>query len=105
MTTIDFKTAVLTTIGHIPKGYVASYGQIASEAGFPGAARAVGTLLSKLPADTKIPWHRVVNAQGKIAFSHASPRHQAQYLRLLEEGVLSPGQHTIAPALFYWNKS
>ena len=51
----------------IPKGYVASYGQIAKIAGLPGYARFVGTTLGKLPRDTRLPWHRVVNASLAIA--------------------------------------
>ena len=54
-------------VASIPKGYVASYGQIAKVAGLPGYARFVGTTLGKLPRDTWLPWHRVVNASLAIA--------------------------------------
>ena len=51
----------------IPQGRVASYGDVANQAGLPGGARRVGAALRKLPADTRIPWHRVINAGGRIS--------------------------------------
>jgi methylated-DNA-protein-cysteine methyltransferase-like protein len=73
-------------VDSIPRGRVATYGQIAREAGLPGHARQVGYALRNLPADSRLPWHRVVNAQGAI-----SPRPGRGYpsqRRLLQaEGV------------------
>ena len=70
----------------IPKGYVASYGQIAKIAGLPGYARFVGTTLGKLPRDTRLPWHRVVNASLAIA-PRGGGRMLEQKRRLRDEGV------------------
>lgn len=67
----------------IPKGKVATYGQIASMAGFPAQSRMVGRVLSRLPEDTKIPWHRVINSQGKIS----NPNNIKQQQRLEAEGI------------------
>ena len=67
----------------IPAGKVASYGQIATLAGLPEQARLVGRILSQLPRDTTIPWHRVVNAAGRISNPNAS----YQIERLSEEGL------------------
>lgn len=59
----------------IPKGKVASYGQIARLAGMPNQARLVGRTLSRLPRDSKLPWHRVVNASLRISLTgHAHAR-------------------------------
>lgn len=73
-------------VASIPPGYVASYGQIAKIAGLPGYARFVGTTLSKLPRDTRLPWHRVVNASLAIA-PRGSGRMREQKRRLRAENV------------------
>ncbi len=60
------------TVQQIPQGKVACYGQIADLAGLPGKARLVGKALSKVPKsgwkEKIVPWHRVINSQGKISF-------------------------------------
>ena len=56
------------TIGDVPKGSVASYGQIAEVAGIPRGARQVGYALRHLPDEHNVPWHRIIQASGKIAF-------------------------------------
>ena len=75
-------------ISLIPHGKVASYGQVAALAGLPRRARLVGRVLSNLPATSKLPWHRVVNAQGRIAFPSRSPDYRRQRSRLREEGII-----------------
>jgi methylated-DNA-protein-cysteine methyltransferase-like protein len=54
-------------VRRIPRGRVASYGQVAFEAGLPGHARQVGYAMAALPDDADVPWHRVVNARGEIS--------------------------------------
>ena len=75
------------TICDIPAGSVASYGQIAEIAGFPRGARQVAYALRKLPDRHSVPWHRVISASGKIAFSIGSPAFDEQSKRLLQEDV------------------
>lgn len=75
------------TIRDIPVGKVASYGQIAEIAGVPRGARQVGYTLRNLPDGHDVPWHRVVQASGKIAFDKATPAFKEQSKRLLEEDV------------------
>jgi methylated-DNA-protein-cysteine methyltransferase-like protein len=65
-------------------GEVASYGEIAEEAGFPGAARAVGNVLASTEG---LPWWRVVRADGRLVATHAPE--QARLLR--REGVVITG--------------
>jgi methylated-DNA-protein-cysteine methyltransferase related protein len=75
-------------VSRIPKGRVATYGQIAALAGLPRQARLVGYSMHALPADSDVPWHRVVNAAGKISIRSDGLGHdqlQAQLLR--REGV------------------
>ncbi len=66
MKTSQMSRKVYAIVRRIPSGCVATYGQIASLAGHPGAARAVGTALAKLPShlESVVPWHRVVSTKG-----------------------------------------
>ncbi|HEY5686593.1 MAG TPA: MGMT family protein [Acidimicrobiia bacterium] len=81
----DFESRVIATIRDIPPGEVMSYGEVAMEAGFPGAARAVGTLLRR--TDETLPWWRVVGAGDRITSPH--PDRQARLLS--EEGWVQVG--------------
>jgi len=75
-------------IARIPKGYVATYGQVAELAGLPRAARLVGRALRMLPEGTRVPWHRVVNARGRISLRADGLGHEELQARLLaREGV------------------
>ncbi len=75
-------------LGQIPCGKVVSYGQLAELAGLPGYARFAGTTLRQLPNDSALPWHRVINASGRISFPEGSPKFMVQKQRLQAEGVL-----------------
>jgi methylated-DNA-protein-cysteine methyltransferase related protein len=87
-------------VARIPKGRVATYGQIARLAGLPGQARLVGYALHALPAGTRLPWQRVVNAQGGIS---TPPGHDARQRRLLErEGIRFDERDRIPLASFQW---
>ncbi len=74
-------------VAAIPPGKVATYGQVAQKAGLARAARRVGNALRGLPDKTRIPWHRVVNAQGRISLPEGSDSHVVQRDRLEQEGV------------------
>lgn len=76
------------TICEIPPGNVASYGQIAEIAGIPRGARQVGYTLRHLPANHNVPWHRVVQSSGRIAFEENSGQFDEQQNRLIMEGVM-----------------
>ena len=76
------------TICDIPCGCVASYGQVAEIAGVPRGARQVGCTLRHLPKGHAVPWHRVVQASGRIAFAKGSPQFEEQRSRLVFEGVI-----------------
>ncbi|MCG8413115.1 MAG: MGMT family protein [Pseudomonadales bacterium] len=75
-------------VHQIPRGKVASYGQVAKLAELPGYARYVGYVMKNLPAGTKLPWHRVVNSQGRISFPRNSSSYQRQKTLLEKEGVV-----------------
>lgn len=79
-------------VAAIPKGSVATYGQVANLAGMPRHARLVGRTLSELPEDTKLPWHRVINASLRISLRADSDGHNVQRRRLEAEGVEFVGE-------------
>jgi methylated-DNA-protein-cysteine methyltransferase-like protein len=80
--------AILDVVARIPRGRVTTYGSVAARAGLPGRARLVGRLLRELPQGSKLPWHRVVAAAGRVALPPSSPSRARQIARLQREGVL-----------------
>lgn len=86
-----FKSQVLHILNEIPKGECIAYGELAKLAGFPGYARQVGSLMKKLPKDTKLPWHRVINAQKRISFAENTDAYLRQKERLEQEGWVIVG--------------
>jgi methylated-DNA-protein-cysteine methyltransferase related protein len=87
MNLTDNKIAIYTALRSVPAGKVVTYGQLAKMAGLPGAARLAGTVLCQLPEGTDLPWHRVINAQGKISMIEGSSGYLEQIRRLQAEGV------------------
>jgi methylated-DNA-protein-cysteine methyltransferase-like protein len=95
---------IYAVVGRIPRGQVATYGQVAALAGLPGHARQVGYALHRTPDELEVPWQRVVNAKGEIAL-RADPvaaRHQRTLLR--EEGVRFRRDGTIDLRRFAWKE-
>jgi methylated-DNA-protein-cysteine methyltransferase-like protein len=82
-------------VAMIPKGRVATYGQVAALAGMPRHARLVGRTLRELPGGSRLPWHRVVNASLKISQRPGSGGHREQKKRLLTEGVEFVGERIV----------
>jgi methylated-DNA-protein-cysteine methyltransferase-like protein len=80
--------AICAVIRRIPKGWVATYGQVAAMAGLPRRARLVGRVLQQLDPAVKIPWHRVVNAKGEVSYALSRNGGDNEQRRLLEaEGI------------------
>jgi methylated-DNA-protein-cysteine methyltransferase-like protein len=87
-------------VSRIPRGRIATYGQVARLAGLPGHARLVGYALHALPDETSIPWQRVVNARGALS---TPPGHDIRQRRLLErEGIRFDSDGRIPLASFQW---
>ena len=85
---IYFDSSVWDAVSRIPHGRLATYGQIADLIGAYGCARQVGWALRRLPLPSEVPWHRVVNAQGRISMSLS--REGSDWIQrelLLAEGV------------------
>lgn len=78
---------VYAVVRRIPRGRVATYGQVARLAGLANQARQVGYALHALPWEGLAPWHRVVNARGAISLPPAGGADLTQRMRLEKEGV------------------
>jgi len=83
---VSFRAAVLELVTRIPRGRVATYGQLAALLGRPRSARAVGQALHV--ANGAVPWHRVVNARGGISRRSRMASMMTQRIRLEQEGVI-----------------
>ena len=89
-------------VRRIPKGRVATYGQVAALAGLPRQARLVGYALHALPEAREVPWQRVVNAQGRISARGLAEYEALQRKRLEREGVRFDANGKIDLARFGW---
>ena len=84
---------IYAVVRRIPRGRVATYGQVAALAGLPHAPRVAGYALHALSDGTPVPWHRVVAAGGRLTLGRLSPDGAiTQRLRLEKEGVRFDGR-------------
>jgi methylated-DNA-protein-cysteine methyltransferase-like protein len=97
------RSRIYAAVSRVPRGRVATYGQIARLAGLPGQARLVGYALAALTPGSRIPWHRVVNARGQISARRGEgPEALVQRLRLEREGIRFDERGAIALDRFRW---
>lgn len=99
----SFDQRVWDAVAQIPRGQLATYGQIAELIGVWGAARQVGWALRRLPLPSPIPWHRVVNARGQISFTPS--REGSDWIQrelLLAEGIPVDAAGRLPLALHRW---
>ncbi|HTQ98733.1 MAG TPA: MGMT family protein [Candidatus Acidoferrum sp.] len=89
--TAQLKETLWQWVAAIPKGRVATYGQLARLAGYPSHARYVGTTLNRLPKGTTLPWFRVLRSSGELAFPPGSAAWKKQKSLLEAEQVLFRG--------------
>lgn len=85
---MNSKERIWQIVHRVPRGKVASYGQVAKMADLPGYARYVGYVMKTLPPETKLPWYRVVNSQGRISFVLGTSQYLRQKSLLEEEGIV-----------------
>ncbi|WP_392560351.1 MGMT family protein [Orbus mooreae] len=81
----SFANQVYAIIAAIPPGKVVTYGQIAKMAGMPSYVRQVCFILRKLPKESKLPCHRIINGQGRLSVKDETYRRYK--LKLIEEGI------------------
>ena len=91
---------IYSIIRRIPKGRVATYGQIARLAGMGGHARQVGYALHALHEKATVPWHRVINAKGQISLR--STGESTQKALLEKEGIVFDGDDRVSLRLYGW---
>lgn len=84
----NWHQSVLKVVCDIPFGHVLTYGEVAKLAGMPKMARRVSQAMRRAPEKMNLPWHRVINAQGKISFPEDSSGWQRQKDLLESEGVV-----------------
>jgi len=89
-------------VRQIPRGRVATYGQIAELAGLEGHARQVGYALHSLPDNLKLPWHRVINSRGEVSPRKGGDSHELQRKLLEAEGVTFDGKGRVDLRKFAW---
>ncbi len=82
---------IWAVVRRIPRGRVATYGQIAALAGFPSQPRLAGYALHALPEQSAVPWHRVINARGRISLPPTDGLRDLQRAMLEAEGVVFRG--------------
>jgi methylated-DNA-protein-cysteine methyltransferase-like protein len=92
---------IYAVVRRIPKGRVATYGQIAELAGLPRQARQVGYALAAL-TDTRVPWHRVINARGEISPRADPGPERIQRVLLEREGVRFDANERVALMRHLW---
>lgn len=85
---VNWHQSVWKVVSEIPSGHVLTYGEVARLSGMPRAARRVSQAMRRAPRAMQLPWHRVVNAQGKISFAEDSIGWKQQKSKLEDEGVI-----------------
>lgn len=83
-----FSKKVIEIISAIPRGKVATYGQVAALAGNPKGSRGVSWILHSAASVHQLPWQRVINAKGKISFPWGTTMHLRQKTLLKKEGIV-----------------
>jgi methylated-DNA-protein-cysteine methyltransferase-like protein len=100
--TEPFTVAVKKVIKKIPRGKVATYGQIAALAGNPRAARQVVRILHSSSRKDKLPWHRVINSKGTISLKPGQG-YELQKSLLEKEGIKFGLRDAVDLKLFLWS--
>ena len=93
---------IYAVVRRIPRGRVATYGQVAVLAGLGGHARQVGYAMHALPKGSSVPWHRVINARGEISRRRRPGEELSQRMLLEREGVRFDARGRVALARLQW---
>lgn len=99
-----FSEQAIKVIKSVPKGKVLTYGRVALLAGSPHAARQVGWLLNSMSEAYKLPWHRIINAKGKISMKNPMA-YMEQKALLQNEGIVFLNEDTIDLKTYIWDIS
>ncbi|MES2803442.1 MAG: MGMT family protein [Bdellovibrionota bacterium] len=99
-----FTKAVIKMVLKIPRGKIATYGQIAKISGNPGGSRGVAWILHACAKKYKLPWQRVINSQGKISFDKTTKEYRNQKNLLQKEGIQFSDTGTVNFKTFQWSQ-
>jgi methylated-DNA-protein-cysteine methyltransferase-like protein len=97
----EFSNTVIELIRAIPEGFVSTYGGIALMAGSPQAARQVARILHSCSSKEQLPWHRVVNREGRISLKPMQG-YEEQRMLLEDEGVVFDAKGRIDLDVYLW---
>lgn len=103
MKTIEAYDLIYSIVSSIPRGRVATYGQVAELAGLSRGARQVGFALRVLPDGSGIPWHRVINSRGEISPRGEPEGEHEQRLLLESEGIVFNEGGRLSLRQFRWD--
>lgn len=98
----SFSQRVIQVIAAIPCGTVATYGDVARLAGSPRAARQVGGVLRRLPAESRLPWYRIINRHGHISLQEDDLLRQRDALEAEGIEISDDGQVDLARYRWQW---
>jgi methylated-DNA-protein-cysteine methyltransferase-like protein len=98
----DTYERIYAVVRRVPRGRVATYGQVAALARLPRHARLVGYALNVLPAGSDVPWHRVVNAKGRVSPRANALGHEELQAQLLRREGVRMVEDAIPLARFQW---
>jgi methylated-DNA-protein-cysteine methyltransferase-like protein len=93
---------ICSVVAKVPKGRVATYGQIAALAGLPGAARQVGYALHARAEARALPWQRIINARGEISLPQEFGMGSVQRQLLEQEGIVFDERGRISLRRYQW---
>lgn len=99
---VSFKDRVKKLLATVPTGKVVTYGTLAAYAGSPRAARQVVWILNTYAEKEKLPWHRVINARGKISLGRGQG-YELQREMLRSEGIEFGTDDTIDLKRYLWS--
>jgi methylated-DNA-protein-cysteine methyltransferase-like protein len=103
MKSVEAYDLIYSVVSSIPRGRVATYGQVAEIAGLNRGARQVGFALRVLPDGSGVPWHRVVNAHGEISHRGEPEGEYEQRLLLESEGIVFSKGNRLSLTRFRWD--
>ena len=104
MTPSALYSRIYDVVCRVPKGKVATYGQVARLAGLPNGARQVGYALHRLPEQSDVPWHRVINRLGRISLNPLYSAGDLQRALLEAEGIVFDINGSIDLMKYGWRK-
>jgi len=99
----SIRQRIYAVVRRVPRGKVATYGQIAEIAGLEGHARQVGYAMAALQSSSALPWHRIINAEGRVSMRSAGAGSTIVQQRLLErEGIVFNGGGRVSLTRYRW---